>query len=383
MRKGISLLFIFVLFSANAANELLYVEKNSNALKSKSTNIIKKYFHPLNSRKSLETVRDEMMNSGKYEFVELNSIETEDIPEFDDETSFSFFNKMSAPWHYTNINADQAASQISNPADVIVAVCDSGYEEGHEDLRGRSVAGYSFVDESYDTSPNTHHGTMVAGIIVGRENSLVNSSGIAPFVKIMPLKITTTSGSTTLSTIVDCIKYGADNGAKVINVSFTGVNNDTIEAAGKYARERGALLVYSAGNQGRNRTSWPDHKNVFIIGGTQQNNYRWNCNRWYKKCGSNFGDFVDVVAPAKDVFTTRAYVTFGGNTHSDPNGTSFSAPIVSAVAALVYAVNPNFTPAQVEDIISSTTQTVGSGSNYVYGYGLVDAQAAVKKALSL
>ena len=382
MRKGISLILLFAFCNVFAANELLYIEKDQYRLKSDLSTIIKKYIHPLRSRKTLKQVRDEMMRTGKYKFVEFNSVESEDIPEFnEDNDTFEFIN--SAPWHFTTINADKAASLVKSPQDVVVAVCDSGYEEGHEDLRGRSVAGFSFVDQNYDTRPNTHHGTMVAGIIVGRENSLVNASGIAPFVKIMPLKITTKKGSTTLSTIVDCIKYGADNGAKVINVSFTGVNNDSIEEAGRYARERGALLVYSAGNQGRNRRTWPDHKNVFIIGGTQQNNSRWNCNRWYKKCGSNFGDFVDVVAPAKDVFTTRAYVTFGGDTHSDPNGTSFSAPIVSAIAALVFSVNPNFSPDQVEDIISSTTQTVGSGSNYVYGYGQVDAEAAVKKALSL
>ena len=90
-----------------------------------------------------------------------------------------------------------------------------------------------------------------------------------------------------------------------------------------------------------------------------------------------------MVAPARNIFTTRAFVTFGGDTHSAPNGTSFSAPIVSAIAALIYSINPNFTADQVEDIIQSTTQTVGSGSTYVYGHGLVDAEAAVKKALAL
>ena len=381
MRKGFSLLILLTIFSAHATNELLYIEKDQFKTEKDANTIIKKYLHPINARLTLEKKRLEMLLSGKYKFVEINSIETEDIPEIDDAKPMHGLLNAQAPWHYTNINADAAARLIKNPKEVIVAVCDSGFEEDHSDLQGQSVPGFNFVDNSYDTTPYTHHGTMVSGIIVGKRNSIFNSSGIAPFVKIMPLKITTKKGSTTLSTIVDCIKYGVDHGAKVINVSFTGVNNESIEEAGRYARLHGSLLVYSAGNQGRNRRTWPDHKNVFIIGGTQEQNTRWNCNRWYKLCGSNFGDFVDVVAPARNIFTTRAFVTFGGDTHSAPNGTSFSAPIVSAIAALIYSINPNFTADQVEDIIQSTTQTVGSGSTYVYGHGLVDAEAAVKKAL--
>jgi thermitase len=386
MRKGISILLLCLSFNALAVNELLYMEKAQFQSKSDKNRIIKKYRHPINSTRSILEVLKIMLNSGKYQFVELNTVQYEDIPRLEDNTPIDqdldqLLN--TTPWHFTNINAHKAAGLIKNPKEITVAVCDSGYEEYHGDLQGRSVPGFSLIDNTYDTSPNTHHGTMVSGIIVGRKNSITNSSGIAPFVKILPLRITTKQGSTTLETIVNCIKLATDRGAKVVNVSFTGVNNDSIEAAGKYARERGTLVVYSAGNQGRNRRFWPDHKNVFIIGGIQQGNTRWNCNRWYKLCGSNFGEFVDVVAPARDVFTTRAYVTFGGDTHSAPNGTSFAAPIVSAVAALVYSVNPNFTPDQVENIISSTTQTVGSGSSYVYGHGLVDAEAAVKKALSL
>lgn len=380
MKKGIFLVLALVCTAASAQmNELLYVEKEQKNKAANSSFNLKKYVHTQKSTQDIENVRQQMIRSGKYKFVEYNTIEKQAMieEEFEPKADKSNFEEN---WHTDNINAREALALIPNPQEVIVAVCDSGYEEDHADLQGGSVPGYSLVDNSYDTSPNTHHGTMVSGIIVGQPNNLRATSGIAPFVKVMPLKITTTKGSTTMSRIVDCIKYGADNGAKVINVSFTGVQSQSVEEVSRYAREKGALVVYSAGNQGRNRGSYPDHKNVLIVGGTQKGDVRWNCNRWWgKKCGSNYGHFVDIVAPARDVFTTRAHVTFGGDEYSTPNGTSFSAPIVSAVAALVYGVNPNFTPSEVEQILIKTASDIGS--EYVFGAGLVNAKKAVELAL--
>lgn len=385
MRKGFSALLLCLSLNTLAAHELLYIEKDAHRSKQDRDIIVKSLAIP---RASLESVREQMLATGKYKFVEINSVLFEDIPQ--EQEDLVGDNTSALPWHFLNINAHKVTNlSFRSSREVVVAVCDSGLEENHADLLGKSVLGYSFVDNPMDTSPNTHHGTMVAGIIVGEYNSKYNTSGIAPQVKIMPLRITTKKGSTTLKTIVDCIKYAADNGAKVINVSFTGVNNDSIEEAGLYARKRGSLLVYSAGNQGRNRKSWPDHKNVLIVGGTEKviggsvfDSTRWNCNKWYMTCGSNFGDFVDVVAPARSIFTTRAYVTFGGKKYSNPNGTSFSAPIVSGIAALIFSINPNFTPAEVERIIKSSTRKVGSGSEYVYGAGTVDAEKAVMLAIS-
>jgi thermitase len=380
MKKGFLIALVLCSKSLYAqVNELLYVEKDSQKKVKDSSFPIKKYKHSQKSSETLEEVRQRMLKSGKYKYVEYNSIEHQDMVLEPKQNLKS----NGQAWHLDNIQAEEALGLIKNPHDVTVAVCDSGYEEEHDDLRGGSIPGYSLVDQSYDTSPNTHHGTMVSGIIVGKPNKEIETSGIAPVVKVMPLKITTTKGSTTLSRIVDCIKHGVDNGAKVVNVSFTGVNNQSIDEVGRYAKANGTLLVYSAGNQGRNRGSWPDHKNVLIVGGTQKGNARWNCNGWWgmKKCGSNYGDFVDIVAPARDVFTTRAHVTFGGDLYSSPNGTSFSAPIVSAVAALIYSVNPDFTPEEVENILTASATDLGN--EYVFGSGLVNAKRAVSLALDL
>lgn len=347
-------------------NQILFKKKNSQSVYEK-VNISNK------SSRSIASIVDEMNKSGEYEFVEIDEMQKEIEPIFDESKS------LEGGWHHTNIKTQGALNLLKNPHDVVIAVCDSGFEEGHRDLAGQSVPGHSFVDGSNDTSPNTHHGTMVSGLIVGLTNTNVNTQGIANHLKVMPLKITSKSGGASTSRIADCIKYAADHGAKVINVSFTGVNQRIIQSAGKYASDRGALLVYSAGNQGRRRKvkSYPDYKNVLIVGGTEVSNAKWNCGF---RCGSNWGHNIDLVAPARNVFTTRANVTFGGEEYSSPSGTSFSAPIVSAVAGLIYSVNPFFNTSEVEEILKQSAMSLGN--EYFHGAGLVDAEKAVSIALS-
>lgn len=366
------ILFIIIsinLFAEEHTNELLYVKKNERKL----GNIVETLRMNKKDKRSIYELQERMIKSGEYEFVEINKIQYEASTDKND---------LEDAWYHSAIDTQGAWELIDNPQEVIVAVCDSGYEEQHEDLTGQSVPGFNLYGNNDDTSPNTHHGTMVSGLIVGKHSSRFSTSGIAPFLKVMPIKIASKKGSTSTSRIIDCIKYASDNAAKVINVSFTGVENRSIEEAGKYASQRGALLVYSAGNHGKRRKlkDYPDHKNVLIVGGTQQNNKRWNCNKWYKKCGSNYGHFIDLVAPAKSILTTAAYLTIGGDDYRTPNGTSFSAPIVSAVAGMIYSINPFFTPQEVEYILKQSAFDLKN--NYVYGEGLVNAKKAVELSLS-
>lgn len=377
MKKILGLCVLSISLSSFANSEYLYAYKDH--LKGFTNNVVEigSLENKSNQSKSFSQIKNEMMATGLYKFVERNTKQYEASDDISDMN-------LSGGWHHMAIDTQGAQKLIQNPKNVVVAVCDSGYEENHPDLIGRSVPGYSFVGSSSDTSANTHHGTMVSGLIVGHYNKAIGTVGIAPFVKVMPMRITTSRGSTDLKTIVNCIKMSADRGAKVINVSFTGVNNQSIEEAGAYAAKLGSLVVYSAGNQGKNRRKYPDHKNIFIVGGTQESGRRWNCNKriWrftFKRCGSNYGNFVDAVAPARNVLTTRASITFGGDNYSTPNGTSFSAPIVSAVAALIYSVNPNFSAEDVTEILKQSA--IDIGSDYVYGAGIINAKRAVEIAI--
>lgn len=323
---------------------------------------------------NIEVLRKEMLKSGLYEFVSYNTRES--LPNLGERTD------LSNQWHHEKIHTAQAWMLSNVSKKVIVAVCDSGVQPNHEDLSGQVLPGVNLITDTAENSITTSHGTFVAGLIAAKADSL-GVVGVAPFVKILPLRISDELGGTSMDLILKCIKYGADAGAKVINVSFTGINNPGVEAAGQYARQKGALLVYAAGNQGfyRSTTTYPDFKNVLAVGASDESDSRW---KWYidqnNRGGSNYGPFVDLMAPGHMLYSTTVYdnATPEIDKYRTGSGTSYSAPLVSAVAALLFSVHPNITPNQVEKLLIQSADSMGS-SNY-YGAGRVNAGKALEMA---
>ena len=351
--------------------ELIYQLKNEKSLNPTLEPTLEptlRIYRPKSKMVDLETIRKQMIKSGKYEFVELNTYESHP------KINFALDPDLNKQWQHEKIETLAAWDYSQGNSQVIVAVCDSGVESMHEDLQSSVLAnGYDFLDGDSIAQAVTSHGTFVAGLIAASAGNNLGGSGVAPKVKILPLRIADSSGSTSMKLINDCIRYAADQGAKVINVSFTGVENRSIEASGAYARSKGSLLVYSAGNQGRNRSSYPDHQNVVIVGATTETDRRWTYGSWFWGGGSNYGPFIDIVAPGHNV-----YSTVPGNSYRSGSGTSFSAPILSGVAALVFSINPALSPAEVEDILYRSADNIGS--DYYYGAGRVNAKVAAQLA---
>lgn len=384
----------------NHTGELLFKvkeEKSLSNLKSLSS-IYRKYgldkksinlgelinvFTPSPSNGKIEIIRQDMMESGAFEFVEYNTIEYEigDSEPMNDP-------QASSQYHHRILDT-QSAWAITKGEGVTVAVCDSGVDSRHEDLKENVIqeGAWDFIDNDNHANPATSHGTFVAGLIAASANNGIGVAGMAPKAKILPLRIATTKGGTTMKTITDCIQYAADQGAKIINVSFTGVNSSAVAAAGQYAQERGSLLVYAAGNQGDN-TDWKDSKYVMAVGGSNESDGLWRARvckfRYFcYTVGSNAGDFVDIVTPAHNIYSTTTYIEHneGSAKYRGGSGTSYSAPILSGVAALVASVRPDLGPIQIEEILEKTADKIGSGSEYYYGAGRANAFEAVKFAL--
>lgn len=404
-----SRIFLFLFVTALSAQEkslqhtgeLLFKVKQQNSfVKSKMLNsIYKKYginkktmlsneivnvFRPSHKFGDIESIRQNMINSGAFEFVEFNTYEYE-IGEEKEITDL----KTHRQYHHRLVDTYNAWKHTKGEG-IVVAVCDSGVEANHEDLRGNVLrnGAWDFVDDDDKANPVTGHGTFVAGLIAAAVNNGVGGAGIAPKAKILPLRITTREGRTTIKTISDCIRYAANKGVRVINVSFTGVNSSTIAAAGKYAYQKGSLLIYSAGNHGRN-TKWKDKKYVMAIGGSNSEDTLWRV----RKCklrffcynvGSNAGDFVDITAPGQNIYSTTTYIEHnrGVVKYRSGSGTSYSAPILSGIAVLVASVRPDLGPLEIEDILEQSADKIGSGSEYYYGAGRANAFEAVKMALS-
>jgi subtilisin family serine protease len=364
--------------------ELLYQFKDT---KSTSTGLIKQFelksatgsiaevLKPSDKqtrRGTLEQLREDMLKTGAFKFVEFNTLESEaSFPASDAEKQ----------WHHRTISSDLAWDYTVGTNDVIVAVCDSGVQVDHEDMKGRVMPGWSLIENRADNTTTTAHGTFVGGLIAAHVGNELGGAGVASGVRILPLRISNSSGSTSMKLITDCIKMAADRGAKVINVSFTGIESQIVQEAGKYAADKGALLVYAAGNQGKNRSvkSYPDYTNVFAIGATNASDKRWTYRKgWFSSGGSNYGQFIDVVAPGHNLYSTNVYSKPTTERYRSGSGTSYAAPLAAAVAALVYSVNPKFTPKQVENIIVDSADKIGEAN--VYGAGRVNALAAVRLA---
>jgi subtilisin family serine protease len=148
---------------------------------------------------------------------------------------------------------------------------------GHPEFAGRIVSGYDFVNEDADASDDQGHGTHVAGILAAAMDNGHGSVGIAPGVRIMPVKVINASGSGLWSDIAQGIVYAADHGAQIINLSLGGpVASQVLSDAVRYAAERGAFLVAAAGNAASSSPFYPAaYPEVLAVSGTTATDEVW------------------------------------------------------------------------------------------------------------
>ena len=259
----------------------------------------------------------------------------------------------------------------------VIAVLDTGVKTNHPDFIGRLVAGYDFVNNDTNASDDNGHGTWVTGIIVARANDGYGIAGISWSDRVMPIKIMNGSGSGSTADLLDGIRWAADHGADVINMSVGGFPySQLVQDAVNYAWGKGVVLVGAAGNNRREETYYPaSFDNVISVSATQVNDEFSNWSSW--------GPKVDVSAPGSSVRTTNCYTcTYADHdswgTHTFISGTSFATPNVAGVVALIRAKFPTYTPAQVVSRLLNTTDDLGyPGWDNRYGRGRVNAHRAV------
>jgi serine protease len=304
--------------------------------------------------------------------------------------------KYKFQWHLDQIGMP-AAWKLADGNGVIVAVLDTGvayedYKNFHvlPDLKGITfVDPYDFVTNTTHANDDHGHGSHVTGTIAQVTDNGIGVAGIARNVRIMPLKVLSGSGSGSVAGIADAIRYAADHGAKVINMSLGGAFPSTVlKKAVAYAHGKGVTVVCAAGNESRGRVGYPAaYPGAVAVSATQFD----EATTFY----SNYGKDIDIAAP-------------GGNTRIDQNndgmpdgvlqntivigdptrddyfgymGTSMASPHVAGVAALVVGEGVT-NPDQVEAVLKATARKPAN-QKYTperYGAGILDAPAAVLKA---
>ena len=318
---------------------------------------------------------------------------------------------LSRQWYLGRIHAFDAWTQLPTLANTRVAVLDSGIDSGHPDLQGQIADGRSFVSSSWETDTNGH-GTFVAGEIAAATNNGIGIAAVGFPVELLIAKIVRADGTISPDAEARAIHWAVDQGARVINMSFGGVRDphdqglDTyspLEAAAvQYAVSKGVLVVAAVGNADSapsepwNYAGYPAAlPHVLGVSSVNRDGTVPNfSNRDFR--------YVDIAAPGEEIFSTlpraltlssrpgclpQGYSDCGPMEYRRGEGTSFSAPLVSAAAALLFATDPGLQADQASTILTRTAvdsdRDTGclrcyTGRDPLTGWGLLDVNSAVR-----
>ncbi|MFA5967433.1 MAG: S8 family serine peptidase [Patescibacteria group bacterium] len=285
--------------------------------------------------------------------------------------------KILSAWDVTTGNSGQ-----------IVAVIDTGTNPDHEELVNRlwvntdeipgngrdddnngyidDYQGYNFMNDTPDIIDQNGHGTGVASIVAANTNNNLGMAGINWGCRLMTLKALNSAGGGEYHNVARALRYAADNGAQVINMSFgTYFDSTELNEAVDYAINHGVVIVAAAGNNSQNQLLYPAaYSNVIAVGAVDSSGQRASFSNW----GTN----LDVVAPGLNILMAN-YI--GTNAYAYGSGTSFAAAHVTGIVSLMLARNSSLSPTQIENIIKSSA--TGYNNTLEYGTGLVNAASAL------
>ncbi len=281
---------------------------------------------------------------------------------------------FTSQWHH-NANRMESCSawdiETGSPT-VVVAICDTGVRTTHQDLQLHRREGYNVTSGLWETQGGAindinGHGTNCTGSAAGNGNNSIGVSGVGWNLGHRMMRVTDSStGSASLSNLTTAARVAADAGDRVASVSYSGVNSSTVFTTGTYVRSRSALLVWAAGNSNVVMTG-NRNDDVIVVGASDQNDLRASF--------SNYGSLVDLVAPGVSIYTSS---NGGDGAYAAVSGTSFACPITAGLCGLIWSRNPTLTPAQVESILRSSCEDLGTaGIDDTFGYGRINSYLAL------
>jgi len=303
-------------------------------------------------------------------------------------------------WYHEEIGDSYAHSQGITGSGIKVAVIDSGITRGHEEL-GNYKGGYDYVNNDSDPSDDNGHGTHCLGIIGAKGNNGKGGIGVAPDASLYAYKVLNEYGRGANSNIIKAVNRAVSDGVNVISMSLGGPAYETeFQDAIDNARQKGVVVVASAGNEGNSVKQYPGaYDNVLCVAAMPERNSKALSDY------SSFGNWVDIVAPggsayysgypepdgsnaAKEIFSTYYTDETGRSSKSGyfcMSGTSMACPVTAGVVALVMSANKDLTKknAQTADKVMSIMLNSRNDVTYTCSYtgGSVKGMVQVKPAI--
>jgi subtilisin family serine protease len=318
-------------------------------------------------------------------------------------------------WHLQEVGIENAWSYTQGNKEIVIAVIDSGIDFNHPDLVNQSwinlgeipengkdddnngyvddVNGWDFRSNDNDPSPpfasspppnppaGHYHGTFVAGLIAA-DNDADISVGVAPNISLMNLRFLDRNNAFSgydWGMFTDTINYAVANGANIIHLSIQacGIPPDSFHTAIKEAYESGIAIISVTGNipncsPPNTHVHYPgNYSEVIAVSATSRSREHANF--------SCFGDQNEICAPGENIYSIYPSI----NTLNLGNGTSFAAPLVSGTVALMLSLNRYLSIEYIREVLHETSTDLGEiGKDPIYGYGLLNASAALEKVIT-
>jgi subtilisin family serine protease len=281
-------------------------------------------------------------------------------------------------WNLDMVEAD-AAWPTTTGAGATVAIVDSGVQADHPDLAGRLVDGWDTIENDATPQDGNGHGTHVTGIVGAATGNDVGVAGVAPAARLMPVRVLDADGQGLASGVAAGIDWARTHGADVINLSLGSevpiagaADSGELDAAMRRALDAGIVVVAAAGNNGVPVCEQPAASaGLLCVGAVDR--------RGQHALYSSFGSGLGIVAPGGSALVTAGegvLSTYPPSRYEELSGTSQATPHVSGVAALLVACGVGG-QAAVRRILATASDVGTPGPDVTYGYGLLNARAAV------
>lgn len=282
-------------------------------------------------------------------------------------------------WHLqaSILNACAAWQYHTGDPGIGVGVCDTGVRTTHEDLLLHRLEGYNAVDRLWESQggqigPAYNHGTRTTGCVAANGNNGIAVSGVGWNLSHRMLRVSNLSdGGAYLSDLQHAARTSIESGDKVANVSYAGAYLVSNLATASYIKSIGGLLVWAAGNEGATLSfSNRDADDLIVVGASDAGDGLASF--------SNRGSYVDLVAPGVNISTTDS--SANNSYTQSASGTSFAAPLVSGVCAMLWSARPQLSPNDVERLLKLGARDVGTpGIDDLFGYGRADLYASLTR----